>query len=167
MTNKTSTGNRSTGDCSTGDWSISDHSSGHFSTEDYSGFGSFNKTCTLEDWNAAEKPDFLFFDLTKWVKSSDMTEKEKRRDPSHEIKGGYLKVMDYKEAFQESYKNATDEDKALLLELPNFDPDVFFEISGIDVRVDDGKERKRLELIEKADELSRAANELLEKAKNL
>ncbi len=63
-----------------------------------------------------------------------MSDEEKIANPSHTTIGGYLKVLDYKEAFQDSYSKASNEDKALLLKLPNFDADVFLKISGIDVR---------------------------------
>jgi hypothetical protein len=128
-----STGYRSTGDHSTGDWSISNYSTGHFSTIDYSGFGAFNKPCTLEEWEAAEKPDFLYFRLTEWISEFDMTEEEKEANPTYKTTGGYLKVYEYKEAFKRSWDNAPAEDREKLFRLPNFDPDVFKEISGIDV----------------------------------
>jgi hypothetical protein len=132
-----STGNRSVGNRSTGNWSISNYSSGHFSTEDYAGFGAFNKPCSQKDWDDAKKPDLLFFTLTEFVHSRSMTSEEKTDNPSHKTAGGYLKTYEYKEAFQESYAKASKEDRDLLLELPNFDPDVFLEISGIDVRAEE------------------------------
>ena len=128
-----STGDWSTGDCSTGHWSISNYSTGHFSTIDYSGFGAFNKPCTVEEWDNAVKPDFIYFNLTEWIKSEHMTDQEKKEHPSHETTGGYLKVYDYKEAWRKAWDSATDEDKELLFKLPNFDAEVFKEISGIDV----------------------------------
>ena len=69
-----------------------------------------------------------------------MSDIEKEENPAHKTTGGYLKVYDYKEVFQNSYNQASEEDKELLLELPNFDADVFFEISGIDVRKKDNSE---------------------------
>ena len=123
----------STGNGSTGDWSISNYSTAHFSTEDYAGFGAFNKPCTPEKWGAAKKPKFLYFDLTEWVLSEDMTQAEKEDNPSYKTTGGYLRVYGYKEAWRKAWDSATDEDKELLFELPNFDADVFKEISGIDV----------------------------------
>ena len=128
-----STGNHSTGDCSTGNWSTSNYSSGHFSTIDYSGFGSFNKPCTIEEWNNAEKPRLIYFDLTEWVTVSNMTEQEKTDNPTYKTTGGYLKVYEYKEAWLKAWNSATEEDKQLLYALPNFDAEVFKEISGIDV----------------------------------
>ena len=135
-----STGNRSTGDWSTGDgstgyrstghWSISNYSTGHFSTEDYSGFGCFDKPCTLEQWYSAIKPDCLFFKLTEWVRESDMTEQEKTENPDYKTIGGYLKVYDYKEAFTRSMERATDEELEQVKALPNFDAEKFYQISG-------------------------------------
>ena len=62
---KNNTGYYSTGNYSTGNWSISDYSTGHFSTIDYSGFGAFNKPCTVEEWDDAEKPAFIYFKTTE------------------------------------------------------------------------------------------------------
>ncbi len=128
-----STGSWSSGNRSTGNWSISNYSTGHFSTIDYDGFSVFNKKCTLDEWNRVERPDFIYFDLTIFVYESDMTEKEKRDNPNYIVTGGFLKVLDYKEAWQLAWEKATDEDKELLYNLPNFDADVFLQISGIDV----------------------------------
>ena len=130
-----STGDYSTGHRSTGDWSTSNYSTGHFSTEDYSGFGCFDKPCTLEEWHAAYKPSWLYFDLTKWVPECDMTDEEKESNPTYDTTGGYLKVYDYKEAFQASYNRATREEQLRIKELPNFDADKFYQISGI--RIDE------------------------------
>jgi len=129
-----STGNCSTGNCSTGDWSTSNYSTGHFSTVDYSGFGAFNKPYTVDEWNKAEKPYFIYFKLTEWITTEKMSDKEKSDNPSYKTAGGYLKVYSYKEAWKRAYDKATDEDIELLKKLPNFDADVFKEISGIDIR---------------------------------
>ena len=129
-----STGDYSTGYGSTGNWSISKYSTGHFSTVDYSGFGAFNKTCTPEKWESATKPNFLYFHLTRWTQESEMSDEEKKNNPTHKTTGGYLKVYDYKEAFQAAFDKASDEEIEQLKALPNFDADVFKEISGIDIR---------------------------------
>ena len=148
-----STGNHSTGNNSTGNWSISNFSTGHFSTKDYAGFGAFNKFCSPDEWENAEKPDFLYFDFSLWVDEVSMTEKEKADNPSFSTVGGYLKVLDYKEAFQASYKKASPEEIDLLKALPNFDHYVFFEISGIDLNSDLERQNKKEALIAKANEL--------------
>jgi hypothetical protein len=129
-----STGHRSTGHWSTGDWSTSNYSTGHFCTIDYMGFSAFNKPVEKQQWDNAVKPNFLFFKLTEWIYKSKMSDAEKQSNPSYETTGGYLKVYDYKEAFTRACENASDEEIEQLKALPNFDADVFLEISGYDVR---------------------------------
>jgi len=131
-----STGDYSTGNHSTGNWSISNRSTGHFSTINYSGFSVFDKPCSIEEWDKAEKPKFLRFKLTRWIDIDDMTDKEKEDNPTYKTTEGYLKVYTYKEAWLNSWSKASDEDKELLYRLPNFDATVFKEISGIDVTKD-------------------------------
>jgi hypothetical protein len=158
-----STGDWSTGHRSTGGWSTSNYSTGHFSTEDYSGFGCFDKPCTLEEWHAAYKPSWLYFNLIEWLSEDDMTDEEKEANPTYHTTGGYLKVYNYKEAFQASYNRATREEQLRIKELPNFDADKFYQISGI--RIDEApaeeepKEKfvtdedgKKYKLVEVADE---------------
>ena len=65
--------------------------------------------------------------LTEWVYYSD---EEK------ELIGGYLKKYEYKEACQIWWNSLTDENKKIIQEIPNFDKEVFFDITGIDVSVD-------------------------------
>jgi hypothetical protein len=138
-----STGDRSTGSYSTGDWSTSNYSTGHFSTEDYSGFGCFDKPCTLEEWNAAYKPSWLYFYLTEWVPECDMTDEEKESKPTYDTTGGYLKVYDYKAAFQSSYNEATREEQLKIKELPSFDADKFYQISGIRIDEEPAQEKSK------------------------
>jgi hypothetical protein len=63
-----------------------------------------------------------------------MTDKEKIDNKNAFVCEGYLKTFEYKEAWVEAYKTATKEDITLLKALPNFDADVFFEITGIKVK---------------------------------
>ena len=146
-----STGYRSTGDHSTGNWSISNYSTGHFSTEDYAGFGAFNKPCTPDEWVNAYKPDWLYFNLAEWVATDEMSDQEKEDNPSYKTTDGYLKVYGYQEAFKKSYNEATREEQHKIKELPNFDADVFFTISGI--RID--AETEEMTLAEVCKELKR------------
>ena len=97
----------------------------------------FNKDCHIEDWENADKPSFLYFDLCVWVSESDMTDEEKKNDPEFHVRGGYLKTLDYKDAWAIAYEKATKEDIEKLKALPNFDADVFYEISG--VRIEEPK----------------------------
>ena len=146
-----STGYGSAGYRSTGNWSISSYSTGHFSTEDYAGFGAFNKPCTPDEWANADKPNWLYFDLTEWVSTDNMSDQEKEDNPSYKTTEGYLRIYGYQEAFQRSYNAASREDQLNIKELPNFDADVFFTISGI--RID--AETEEMTLAEVCKELKR------------
>ena len=125
------TGDRNTGHSNTGDWNTGDWNTGCFNTKTPDKILVFNKMCSRKKWDNAQKPAFLWFNLTLWVDYPKMTEEEKKADLLAEMRGGYLKKLDYKEAFQASYAKATEKDKALLLKLPNFNKKVFYEISGI------------------------------------
>ena len=131
-----STGYRSTGNYSTGNWSVSDHSTGHFSTIDDTGFSVFNKPCTRGEWDKHDKPDFFYFCLTEWIESAKMSENEKNDNPSHTTTGGYLKTHEYKDAWRIAWDGADQSERKKTLDLPNFDADIFLEITGIDVRVE-------------------------------
>ena len=108
------TGNWNTGDRNTGNWNKTNFETGFFNTMQSDYINVFNKSCKRELWNNCEKPDFIYFEVTKWDDVSKKTV-----------------PIDYKKAFQDSFKNASKEDVKLLKALPNFDKDVFFEISGI------------------------------------
>jgi hypothetical protein len=129
------TGHWNTGDWNTGDWNTVDKETGFFNTIQRKTIRVFNKECDIEVWDKANKPHWLYFNLTEWVPESDMTDKEKEEHPEYKTTEGYLKKYDYKEAFQKSYNSASRKNQLKVKDLPNFDADVFFEISGI--RVDD------------------------------
>jgi hypothetical protein len=129
------TGDRNTGYRNTGDFNTGDFHVGCFNTIDAEKAYYFNKLLDVSEWNAAEKPDWLYtVTPTKWVTSHKMTDKEKEDNPSHETTGGYLRVNDLKEEWRNAYDEATPEDRALTKQLPGFDADVFMEITGIDFR---------------------------------
>jgi hypothetical protein len=133
-------GHRNTGDSNTGDWNTGNWNTGNFhvgcfNTIDAEKAYYFNKLLDVSEWNAAEKPDWLYtVTPTKRVTSYEMTDKEKEDNPSHETTGGYLRVNDMKVAYRNAYEAATPEDRALTKWLPGFDADVFMQITGIDLR---------------------------------
>ena len=63
-----------------------------------------------------------------------MTEEEKTKDPGCHYRGGQLRKKDYKSAFKESWEKADPKDRERIKDLPNFDAEIFYEISGIDLR---------------------------------
>ena len=128
------TGDRNTGHRNTGDWNTGDRNTGYFNTVTPEDVLAFNKPCKRTDWESATIPDFLYFSPTEWICDSDMTDQEKVDNPKFYVAGGYLKKFDYKVAFKKAWDESDAEDRALVEKLPNFDADLFLEISGIDVR---------------------------------
>ena len=67
------------------------------------------------------------FKLTEWVYYS---ENEKDTEDKKAL-GGYLKEYTYKEACANWWENMTKENKKIIMSMPNFDKDVFHDITGI------------------------------------
>ena len=143
-TGNRNTGDRNTGDCNTGDWNTGDwnttnFSSGCFNTEKQT-IIMFNKPSkwTLSVYKNSRAAQLLYWspkeiDMVEWVESCDMTEEEKKENPSHETIGGYLRVTKSNGDRQEWWNNLDDDDKNEILSLPNFDKDIFKECTGIEV----------------------------------
>ena len=73
--------------------------------------------------------------MTVWVSHDTATQKEKETHKTEiECCGGFLKKLDYKDAFKKAYEKADKEEHYQLFALPNYNPDIFEEISGIDTR---------------------------------
>ena len=118
-----------------GDWNSGDWNSGYFNVDEPL-VRIFGKETELKRGNI-NFPDWLYFDLTLWISHDTATEEEKEEHKTEiETCGGFLKTLKYKEAFKMAYDKADDEGKKQLFELPNFNADIFEEISGIDVRED-------------------------------
>ena len=125
-TGQYNTGNCNTSNCNTGNYNTGRYNTGHHNTGNHntcsrsSGFFNtvndtinvFNKPCKIDVWQQANMPRFIHFDM----------------------------VGTYKESWRKAYDGASGEDKLLLVKLPNFDADVFYEISGIMVDPKTGKE---------------------------
>ena len=126
------TGNRNTGDRNTGDWNTGDRNTGYLNTIEPIDYLFFNKPCSTPR-DELDFPQFFYFDLTEWIYEADMTDKEKEEFSTYKTTGGYLKKKKYKEAWREAWDKATEEDKKKCLTLPNWDNEIFKEISGIDV----------------------------------
>ncbi len=157
---KNNTGGRNTGYFNTGNWNTGNWNTGYFNTETPVQINVFDILTNKVDWDICDKPNFIYFNLTLWVSVSKMTQKEKDENPTCDNIGRYLKKLDYKEEFKSSYDKATKEDKERIYNLPNFNAGKFFEISGIDVRVDTEQESKKQALIAKAEELLAQAEKM-------
>ena len=136
---KRNSGYRNSGDWNSGDWNSGDCNSGFFNTNEPF-VRMFNKDTKLKKYEI-DIPLFCHFDLTVWVSCDTATEEEKE-DHYEEIKtcGGFLKTLDYKEAWRLAWNKASKEEHLEMLKLPNWDNEVFKEISGIDAEAEIAKE---------------------------
>lgn len=63
-----------------------------------------------------------------------MTHEDKKAHPEFGNTGGFLKKHGYKDAWAIAWGKATEEQKKWFFDLPNFNPEIFLEVTGIDVR---------------------------------
>ena len=81
--------------------------------------------------------------MTTWVSHDTATDEEKRLHKTEiETCGGFLKTLGYKEAFKLAWDKANKEEHKQLLKLPNWNNEIFKEISGIDAEAEIAKEIK-------------------------
>ena len=71
--------------------------------------------------------------VVEWVNEKDMTDEEKEVYPTYETTGGYLKVLDEHGCGQMWWDGLSDDNKAIIKAIPNFDTDIFYECTGIKV----------------------------------
>ena len=132
-------GDRNSGNWNRGNWNSGNWNSGYFNT-DSPHVRIFNKETNIPR-NNIEFPDFLYFDLTTWVSHDTATAEEKE---AHKIDietcGGFIKTIPYKEAFRIAWDKASKEEHKKLLKLPNWNNEIFREISGIDAEAEIAKE---------------------------
>lgn len=60
-----------------------------------------------------------------------MTDEEKEQFQSYKTSGGYLRDIPFKEAFQNKWHNWNETNRSAFTSLPNFDKEIFFEITGV------------------------------------
>ena len=140
------TGSRNTGNENTGDWNTGDRNTGDWNSTNFSS-GIFNsveqplyifnlptkisrneirnhKGIKILDWN---------FENSWWIYSENMSDEEKSIHPEHKTTGGYLKTVDFKTACKMMWDKLSDDEKQSVKEIPNFNAEVFKEITGIEI----------------------------------
>ena len=132
------TGNYNTGNRNTGDWNSADFSTGCFNTKEEK-IRLFNKRSkwTYRDWMCSSARD-LMCDCpcikTVWISEKYMTDSEKEENSTWKRTGGYLKTIEVtNEDKQKWWDNLDDEEQEEIKSLPNFDKEIFKEITGIEV----------------------------------
>ena len=134
-------GNRNSGDWNSGDWNSGDwntcnHSNGCFNTHDQNIY-LFNKPSnwTYNDWFNSRARKVLVRIANQcltYVIYDEMSDQEKEQHHEAKTTGGYLKVIDNPDV-QLWWVSLSDDDKKVILGIPNFDKAIFKEITGIDV----------------------------------
>ena len=127
-------GSRNSGNWNSGDWNSGNCNSGFFCTNSPK-LRLFNKETdfTMEEFMKTEWYAVLTsgeFNLTKW---RAYTDEEKAQDERKRLIGGELITIPYKEACANWWASLSEKDKAIIKTIPNFDANIFAEITGIDV----------------------------------
>ena len=127
-------GSRNSGNWNSGDWNSGNCNSGFFCTNSPK-LRLFNKETdfTMEEFMKTEWYAVLTsgkFNLTKW---RTYTDEEKAQDERKRLIGGELITIPYKEACANWWASLSEKDKAIIKTIPNFDANIFAEITGIDV----------------------------------
>ena len=131
------TGKGCSGDCNSGNWNKCDFSNGCFNTTEPK-IHLFNKPSewTYRDWlnsAACRILNRILKDVLEYILWENMSDEEKEAHPEAEITGGYLKELDTSECAVTWWRSLSDNDKSIVTSLPNFDKDIFKEITGVDV----------------------------------
>lgn len=131
------TGRSNSGDWNSGDWNSTDFSAGFFNSQEPK-IMMFNKPTELSRSCILKYKGIRLlnqnYENQVWISSSDMTSEEKSKHPEHKTTGGYLKTLDFKTACKTMWDKLGKDDRQSVMDLPNFDSDVFEEITGIVVK---------------------------------
>ena len=140
-------GNQNSGDCNSGDWNSGDCNSGDWNKTYFSN-GCFNTESTkiflfnkLSDWTYQDwlnsDARYILMDCPSnvlfWIWKDDMTDEEKAAHPEYSVTGGFLNHIEKETGRQMWLDGLSDIKKNIVMHLPNFDKDIFKEITGIDV----------------------------------
>lgn len=132
------TGNHNSGNFNSGNWNSGDYNSGDYNKINCSNgcfntkelkISMFNKPSdwSIKDWRCSKAKKLLDDVQQIWF------EKEKKQYPKYKTMGGYLKELDKSECGQLWWNALPDCDKNVIKALPNFDTEIFKEITGIDI----------------------------------
>ena len=97
-------------------------------------FRVFNQQLTESEFKEIKNslPD-IALSLTCWIDKKDMGKDEKNSVSGWSEMGGYLKILDYEEAWAKWWNKAKQSDKNKILNCKYFDAVIFKGITGIDV----------------------------------
>lgn len=147
------TGNHNDGNFNSGDWNNACYSSGCFNTETPKIF-MFNKPSdwTYDTWVFSDARHVLRgmpIRRCRWVNEKEMTDEEKKQHPEYSVTEGFLRITENQEARQVWWDDLCDFERQEVMNLPNFDKNIFKQITGIDV---DHKKEEQIHFIFMEDE---------------
>ena len=127
-------GNWNSGNWNSGNWNSGNRNNGFFNTDEPFA-RSFNKPtkikmsefCNIKGVKILARN----YENNWWIYSGNMSEEEKAEHPEHVTTGGYLKTVPFHEACRMMWERLSDDEKAEVLKIPNFDSAIFEEITGI------------------------------------
>ena len=150
-------GDYNSGDWNSGDWNSGDYNSGNRNSGDWNS-GDWNKTCFSNGCFNTESPKIYLFNkpsnwnysdwlnsdaryilmncpsnVLSWIWEDDMTDEEKEQHPEYSVTGGFLKHIEEETGRQMWWDGLSDVQKDSVMQLPNFDKDIFKEITGISI----------------------------------
>jgi len=91
---------------------------------------------TFEQWRNSEAywlMNRIDFRPADWIWSNEMSDAEKSAHPEHETTGGYLKIRDNTDCCKEWWNGLSQNEKQVIMNIPNFDADKFLKITGVRV----------------------------------
>jgi len=138
-TGNSNTGDSNTGYCNTGDYNAGNYNAGIFCTDKNPTIKIFDKESnwTMQDWlncNARYILNKCPVNTTTFIDKNNMTEEEKREHPKYEAIGGYLKIVTVSSADKQAWWNdLNEEEKQEVLNLPNFNKNIFLKCTGIKI----------------------------------
>ena len=140
-------GNWNSGDWNSGDWNSGNRNSGNWNKTSFSN-GCFNTVepkihlfnkpseWTFRDWLESEARyllDRIPGDVLEYIWLENMTDEEKEEHPEAEVTGGYLKQIHNSKRRFDWWNSLDEKEKEVIKSIPNFDKEIFKEITGIDV----------------------------------
>jgi hypothetical protein len=131
-------GKHNNGNYNLGNWNKSSFTFGCFCTEEQK-IMLFNKPSNWSyyDW-VRSGANYILHNIKREVEliySASMTDQEKEEHPMYEITGGYVKDcrLEEEKNIQLLWDKLPKSSQKLVTSLPNFDPDIFYECTGIRV----------------------------------
>ena len=132
---KGNTGDWNSGNGNSGDWNSCNYSNGFFCSIDDPDIRIFNKPSGMSYLEFVNSKYYMALcsaplRIAEWIEYS----KDEMDTDEKKALGGYLKKRSYFEACALWWDELTEENKKIITEIPNFDADIFYQITGIDLR---------------------------------